>query len=86
MTTKECSRLLWRCRRGARELDSLLLAYGHARIDELNTTELDNLDMLLEQQNPDILNWFLGLSEPDEPKIAAAIQDVLEFKERREIG
>ena len=83
MTPKERSRLLWRCRRGARELDSLLIPYGAARIHELNPIELNNLGMLLEQHDPDLLSWFLGRSEPDEPKVAAAVSDILAFRETK---
>ena len=86
MTEKECSRLLWRCRRGARELDTLLVPYGAARIRELDQNELANLSMLLEQSDPDLLRWFLGRSKPDEPKVAAAVHDVLMFKDRKTIN
>jgi len=78
----EISRLLWRCRRGARELDSLLVPYGTARIPELEPVELANFSMLLKQQDPDLLSWFLGRTEPDQPAIAAAIHDVLMFREK----
>jgi antitoxin CptB len=83
MTLKERSRLLWRCRRGARELDSLLVPYGTARIRELNSIELTNLGVLLEQHDPDLLSWFLGRSVPEEPKIAAAVRDILAFRETK---
>ena len=85
MTPEESSKLLWRCRRGTRELDSLLVPYGTARIHKLNQTELVNLGMLLEQQDPDLLSWFLGQSTPEEPEVAAAVRDILVFRDRRGI-
>ena len=81
--TGENSRLLWRCRRGARELDSILVPYGLAQIHAMTSAEKTNLDRLLEQQDPDLLNWFLGKSTPEDPTIADAVHQVLTFNSER---
>ena len=75
--------LLWRCRRGARELDSLLVPYGLARIHVMTSAEKSNLDRLLEQQDPDLLDWFLGKTTPADSLIADAVSHVLTFSKER---
>ena len=81
--TRENLRLLWRCRRGARELDAILVPYGSARIDAMTPAEISNLDRLLEQQDPDLLDWFLGKSTPEDSSIADAVHQVLSFSGER---
>jgi len=83
MATRENSRLLWRCRRGARELDSILVPYGSAQIQSMTSAEKSNLDQLLEQQDPDLLDWFLGKSTPVNSSIADAVHQVLTFSNER---
>ena len=79
MVTRENSKLLWRCRRGARELDSILVPYGSAQIHSMTSAEKSNLDNLLKQQDPDLLDWFLGKTTPEDASIADAVRDVLAF-------
>ena len=83
MGTRENLRLLWRCRRGARELDSILVPYGLAQIHAMTSVEKLNLHRLLEQQDPDLLDWFLGKSSPEDSSVAEAVRDVLAFREGR---
>lgn len=61
--------LRWRCRRGARELDILFnrfLDYGYST---LNRDQKVAFQSLLGEQDPLILDWFLGRSSPDEPTL-----------------
>ena len=82
--TRENSRLLWRCRRGARELDSILVPYGLAQIHAMTSVEKHDLNRLLEQQDPDLLDWFLGKSTPKDSSIADAVRHVLTFCKDRD--
>ncbi len=54
MGAKENKRLLWQSRRGARELDSLLVPYAQTRIKVMDTCEKHVFKLLLEQQDPDL--------------------------------
>jgi antitoxin CptB len=83
MTSKD-SKLLWRCRRGARELDAILVPYGLNQIQDMSAVEKSNLEQLLQQQDPDLLDWFLGKSVPADPSIADAVGRVLTFNHQRE--
>ena len=50
----------------------------------MTSAEKSNLSQLLEQQDPDLLDWFLGKSTPEDPSIAEAVRHVLAFSNERE--
>ncbi len=54
----ELNRLRWRCRRGMLELDLLLLPFFDDVFSELNADEQAVFVRLLEQDDPDLLQWF----------------------------
>jgi succinate dehydrogenase flavin-adding protein (antitoxin of CptAB toxin-antitoxin module) len=49
----------------------------------MTPTEKSNLNKLLEQQDPDLLDWFLGKSVPKDSIIAQAVRHVLAFSNNR---
>lgn len=61
----EHSRLLWRCRRGIREMDIVFTDFIEHCYDSLNETEKQSLEQLLDEPDLDILNWVMGKSEPE---------------------
>jgi antitoxin CptB len=61
------SRLLWRCRRGIKEMDLLLEAYVKRFYPELDAEEQRRFELFLEETDPDILSWITGGAEPDNP-------------------
>ena len=65
-------------------MDSILVPYGSAQIHSMTSTEKSNLDRLLEQQDPDLLDWILGKSTPEDSSIADAVRHVLTFSNERE--
>ena len=84
MGAKENKRLLWRSRRGVRELDSLLVPYAQIRIKVMDRSEKHVFKLLLEQQDPDLLDWLLGRRRPESDLIAAAVDNVLRFNAEQE--
>jgi len=56
-------KLLWRCRRGTKELDLILTKFVEENYAELGGQERDNFDLLLETQDPVLTEWlcFNGL-------------------------
>ena len=60
------------------------MPYGSAQIHAMSSAEKSNLDRLLEQQDPDLLDWFLGNSIPEDSSIADAVRHVLTFSNERE--
>lgn len=60
------SRLLWRCRRGIREMDILLQDYLEVYYDTLSTRDQNTFEELLDEADLDILSWIMQKTFPDE--------------------
>ena len=70
----DIARLRWRCRRGTRELDLLLQRFLDVVYPTLTDQERRAFERLLDEADPDLLDWITGrrpLPAPDyEPLIA----------------
>jgi antitoxin CptB len=58
------SRILWRCRRGIREMDIVLQGFLDQSYDALSDNDKKIFSQLLDENDLDILNWLLGKDEP----------------------
>jgi antitoxin CptB len=67
----EARALLWRCRRGMKELDVLLERYAAAVLPRADTAERRLLARLLERPDPELAGYLLGGEAPPEPEMAA---------------
>lgn len=56
----EIKRLKWRCRRGMRELDQLLVGWVLHCYDSASIEERDTFDALLQLQDPEIMAMMNG--------------------------
>ena len=65
--------LLWRCRRGMKELDVLLERYAAAALPHAGAAERGLLARLLERPDPELAGYFLGGEVPPEPEMAALV-------------
>ena len=72
---RELSRQRWRCRRGMRELDELLLRYVVRRLPHASRGERDAFACLLDLPDPELLGYLAGRG----PRAAAdpMIEDVI---------
>lgn len=68
--------LLWRCRRGMKELDVLLERYAVAALPQAEAAERRLLARLLELADPELAGYFLGGREPPEPEMAALVSRI----------
>ncbi|MCH8079960.1 MAG: succinate dehydrogenase assembly factor 2 [Proteobacteria bacterium] len=71
------SRLIWRCRRGIREMDILLQDYLETHYDGASSEEQNVFEELLEETDLDILSWIMQKTAPDEKyiKLIASIRE-----------
>ena len=69
----EARALLWRCRRGMKELDVLLERYAAARLPQAGPAERRLLARLLDLPDPELAGYFLGGEVPVEPEMAALV-------------
>jgi antitoxin CptB len=74
----EFNRLRWRSRRGMLELDLLLLPFFDEVFAELKSDEQQAFIKLLEQDDPDLWDWFSRKSESDDPGLAALVERILD--------
>jgi len=70
----ETRRLLWRCRRGMKELDMLLERFARERYESAPTEQKRAFARLLELPDPDLADYFFGHVVPDEPELARLTQ------------
>jgi len=73
----EIRRLEWRCRRGMKELDILLVRYVRERLPAASTDERAAFAEFLELPDPDIARYLLAGDLPDDPRHAALCRALL---------
>ena len=79
----ESRALLWRCRRGMKELDVLLERYAAAALPQADDRERRLLARLLDRPDPELAGYFLGGEGPREPDIAALVARIADFAHHR---
>ncbi len=72
----EMSRLRWRCRRGMRELDVVLVAYLEDRYPDATPAQQAAFARLLECQDPDIFAWLTRRAEPPDQDLRHVVDAV----------
>ncbi|MGR9073958.1 MAG: FAD assembly factor SdhE [Gammaproteobacteria bacterium] len=70
------SKLKWRCRRGMLELDRILLRYLEYAYSEADSKERMLFASLLELQDMELLNYFLGYESPDSRELAELVKKI----------
>ena len=58
------SRVLWRCRRGIRELDMVFARFLELHYEALSASDSATFDQLLLENDLDIYDWMLGRLPP----------------------
>jgi antitoxin CptB len=72
----EKSKLLWRCRRGVKELDVLFTRFVETSYDTLSDDEKLAFDKLLQIEDPDILGFMLYSEKPEDPEVANIVEKI----------
>jgi antitoxin CptB len=69
-------RLLWRCRRGMKELDVLLERYAHTLKVEGSAAERGAFERLLDLADPQLAAYLLGHDVPGDPELAGLVRRI----------
>jgi antitoxin CptB len=77
MNDPEMSRLRWRCRRGMKELDMLLLSYVDNHYSNVGQIGQRTFRKLLSMSDPDILALLTGKATTDDEHLADVIKRLL---------
>ena len=68
--TLEARRVLWRCRRGMKELDILLERFVREDYERAPAEQKRAFTQLLELPDPELADYFFGYATPVEPELA----------------
>jgi len=71
------ARLRWRCRRGMRELDVLLLRYLEREFQDATPASQAAFEALLSAQDPEIVDLLAGRIVPQDASLKDVIQRLL---------
>jgi antitoxin CptB len=72
----ELRRLRWRCRRGMRELDQLLVRWLDRRWRQSPTGERDLFLTLLDTEDDRLWRWFLGHEVVPDAALASLVERI----------
>ncbi|MEE9451716.1 MAG: succinate dehydrogenase assembly factor 2 [Gammaproteobacteria bacterium] len=70
------AKIRWRCYRGMRELDLILIQFFEQHFDELTHSEQQAFAYLLEQNDPDLLAWLLQQSQPQDEALKQIVKRI----------
>jgi antitoxin CptB len=70
----ETRRVLWRCRRGMKELDLLLERFAREGYERAPSEQKRAFARLLELPDPDLAEYFFGDVTPEDPELARLTQ------------
>jgi len=77
MSSTHRSQLVWRCRRGMRELDVILMRYMQRDYDAADQDEKASFETLLSLQDPEILDLLTGRIVTDDDGLRHIIERIL---------
>ena len=72
----ELSRLKWRCRRGVKELDIMLMRFVDQQINQLSARQLDAFKRLLTEQDPQLSLWLLDQQQPQDKGLSDIVKRI----------
>jgi len=66
--------------RGTKEMDLLLGPYADARLEAMDTAELDRFETFIDEADTDLQKWLLGQEPPPADVDHALMTDLLNFR------
>ena len=78
MSMSEMSKLRWRCRRGMRELDEVLVFYLEERYLQATESEQAAFKRLLDCEEPDLLSFITRRDRPEDEGVARVVDAICE--------
>lgn len=76
--TNEERRLFWRARRGLKELDIFFEPFMRDHYLSLTAEEQGMVAKLIACEDPDLLSWFMGYEQPQDPDLLRIIRVIHE--------
>ncbi|HEX4677093.1 MAG TPA: succinate dehydrogenase assembly factor 2 [Steroidobacteraceae bacterium] len=76
---QEARRLLWRCRRGMKELDVLLERFARRELPQASAGQRQTLARFLELPDPMLVDYLLGQAIPEDRELASLVAQIAGF-------
>lgn len=74
-------RVLFRAhRRGTKESDMVIGGFAESAVGDMDQGQLDRFEALLEQNDPDVLGWVIGIAPPPEKYDTDILKMLINFK------
>lgn len=67
-------KVIYRARRGLKEIDMFFDPYVRSHYLQADAAEKAAFARLIEAEDPDLLDWFMNISTPEDAEIVALIQ------------
>ncbi|WP_374667664.1 succinate dehydrogenase assembly factor 2 [Acinetobacter sp.] len=77
--TLEERKVIYRARRGLKEIDVYFDPYVKNYYLQAEAPEKEMFAELVAQEDPDLLDWFMEVSEPPRPELKAFIQKLKHY-------
>ncbi|UDG79977.1 FAD assembly factor SdhE [Candidatus Steffania adelgidicola] len=77
------SRIYWACRRGMRELDITIMPFFEKDFDSLDNQNKQRFVRLLEFDDPDLFDWLINQSHPEDDDLCHIISIIQEKNKTR---
>ena len=77
MSSTNRAKLAWRCRRGMRELDVVLMRYLERDFESADAAEQAAFEMLLSLQDPDIYDLLTGRITAEDSGVQHVVERLL---------
>ena len=72
------NRLFWHSRRGMLELDALLVPFLNEAYRDLDPSDQERYERLLESEDTDMFSWFMQKSTPEDQDLARIVKIILD--------
>ena len=77
-TDTQRARLLWQCRRGMLELDAMLQSFMEQVYDDLNASQQQAFEILLQTPDQLLLEYLMGRTIPIDKEVAYVARRIRE--------
>lgn len=77
--TLEERKVIYRARRGLKEIDVYFDPYVKQYYLQADTAEKALFKELVDQEDPDLLDWFMEVSEPPKPELRQLIRKLKQY-------
>lgn len=79
LSENEIKRIYWACRRGMLELDLVMVPFYEQRFRALSEVDQQRFVKLLECEDTELFQWFLGKGSPEDPELDSIVNDINAF-------